>query len=142
MFDSKAILLDKVYGFLEVVAKTGRVETNGGAGATDNVGRPWQEVHRTLADSMKERLEPFRAEGSQDVQPHEIRGTYDECRFWAKISQRSTIDDDPRRSTGKVTFDLHNVGLTFIPGDRLAVMPLNAWSDVEVSPSFWASIRV
>lgn len=29
----------KVYGFLEVVAKTGRTETNGNAGATDNEGR-------------------------------------------------------------------------------------------------------
>ncbi|KAF8650910.1 hypothetical protein AX16_005035 [Volvariella volvacea WC 439] len=121
----------KVYGFLEVVAKTGRVETNGNAGATDTAGRPWQEVHRTLAESMKERLEPYRSEGSLDVAPQDIRGSYDECRFWAKIIDRSSIDDDPHRTTGKVTFDLRNVGLTSIPGDRLAVMPLNAWSDVE-----------
>ncbi|PVF96909.1 hypothetical protein CPB86DRAFT_708145 [Serendipita vermifera] len=121
----------KVYGFLEIVAKTGRVETNGGAGASDNIGRPWQTVHRTLADSMKERLEPYRRVGSLDVEPHEMRGTYDECRFLARIINRSSIDDDPHRSTGQVTFDLKNVGLTFIPGDRLAVMPLNAWADVE-----------
>ncbi|KAG8805281.1 hypothetical protein FRC17_005592, partial [Serendipita sp. 399] len=121
----------KVYGFLEIVAKTGRVETNGGAGSSDSIGRPWQTVHKTLADSMKERLEPYRRVGSLDVQPQEMRGTYDECRFLAKIIKRSTIDDDPYRSTGQVTFDLKNVGLTFIPGDRLAVMPLNAWEDVE-----------
>ncbi|KAK1218358.1 hypothetical protein PQX77_018956 [Marasmius sp. AFHP31] len=119
----------KVYGFLEVVAKTGRVETNGNAGASDNVGRPWQEVHRTLAESMKERLEPYRSKAVLDVEPHEMRGTYDECRFWAKITSRESIDDDPHRVTGKVTFDLKNVGLTFIPGDRLAIMPLNSWSD-------------
>jgi hypothetical protein len=81
---------------------------------------------------MKERLEPYRRVGSLDVEPHEMRGTYDECRFLAKIIKRSSIDDDPHRTTGQVTFDLKNVGLTFIPGDRLAVMPLNAWSDVEV----------
>ncbi|KAG8813411.1 hypothetical protein FRB91_002732 [Serendipita sp. 411] len=121
----------KVYGFLEIVAKTGRVETNGGAGSSDTLGRPWQMVHKTLADSMKERLEPYRRTGSLDVQPHEMRGTYDECRFLAKIIKRSAIDDDVHRSTGQVTFDLKNVGLTFIPGDRLAVMPLNSWLDVE-----------
>ncbi|CCA74881.1 related to nitric-oxide synthase, salivary gland [Serendipita indica DSM 11827] len=121
----------KVYGFLEIVAKTGRVETNGGAGSSDTVGRPWQTVHKTLADSMKERLEPYRGAESLDVQPQEMRGTYDECRFLAKIVKRTSIDDDPHRSTGQVTFDLENVGLTFIPGDRLAVMPLNSWSDVE-----------
>ncbi|KAG8776015.1 hypothetical protein FRC16_004643, partial [Serendipita sp. 398] len=80
---------------------------------------------------MKERLEPYRRTGSLDVQPHEMRGTYDECRFLAKIIKRSAIDDDVHRSTGQVTFDLKNVGLTFIPGDRLAVMPLNSWLDVE-----------
>ncbi|KAI3609884.1 sulfite reductase flavoprotein alpha-component [Moniliophthora roreri] len=121
----------KVYGFLEVVAKTGRVETNGGAGSTDEIGRPWQEVHRTLAASMKERLEPYRSKAVLDVEPHEMRGTYDECRFWAKITNRQNIDDDEKRTTGKVTFDLHNIGLTFIPGDRLAIMPMNSWSDIE-----------
>ncbi|KAL0577411.1 hypothetical protein V5O48_004576 [Marasmius crinis-equi] len=121
----------KVYGFLEVVAKTGRVETNGNAGATDTAGRPWQEVHKTLAESMKERLEPYRSKAVLDVEPHEMRGTYDECRFWTKIVKREAIDDDPHRVTGKVTFDLKNVGLTFIPGDRLALMPLNSWSDIE-----------
>ncbi|KAG7085882.1 hypothetical protein E1B28_003416 [Marasmius oreades] len=121
----------KVYGFLEVVAKTGRVETNGNAGAADAAGRPWQEVHRTLADSMKERLEPYRSKAVLDIEPHEMRGSYDECRFWAKIVKRESIDDDPNRATGKVTFDLKNVGLTFIPGDRLALMPMNSWNDIE-----------
>jgi hypothetical protein len=57
----------KVYGFLEVVAKTGRTETNGNAGAGDNAGRPWEEVHKTLSDSMKERLDPFRGAISKNV---------------------------------------------------------------------------
>ncbi|CAE6432420.1 unnamed protein product [Rhizoctonia solani] len=141
----------KVYGFLEVVAKTGRVETNGNAGAADAVGRPWQEVHRTLAASMLERLEPFRrgvpvAAGSaptsitsdkQEITPwmssapHEWRGTFEECRFRAWIVARNSIDDDDARSTGRVTIDLRDSGLNFAPGDRLAIMPLNSWRVVE-----------
>ncbi|KAF8712312.1 Indoleamine 2,3-dioxygenase, partial [Rhizoctonia solani] len=111
----------KVYGFLEVVAKTGRVETNGNAGAADTVGRPWQQVHRTLAASMLERLEPFRRgipvsggstsastiSNKQDIAPwmspapHEWRGTYKECRFRARVIARNSIDDDEVRSTGR-----------------------------------------
>ncbi|KAF8750893.1 Indoleamine 2,3-dioxygenase [Rhizoctonia solani] len=141
----------KVYGFLEVVAKTGRVETNGNAGAADTVGRPWQQVHRTLAASMLERLEPFRrgipvSDGStsastisnkQDIAPwmspapHEWRGTYEECRFRARVIARNSIDDDEDCSASKVTIGLHNSGLNFAPGDRLAIMPLNSWKVVE-----------
>ncbi|CAE6432523.1 unnamed protein product [Rhizoctonia solani] len=141
----------KVYGFLEVVAKTGRVETNGNAGAADTVGRPWQQVHKTLAASMLERLEPFRrgvpvATGSvptsvtsdkQEVvpwmsaAPHEWRGTFEECRFRGRIDTRNSIDDDESRSTGRVTIDLRDSGLNFAPGDRLAIMPLNSWRVVE-----------
>ncbi|KAF2261865.1 hypothetical protein CC78DRAFT_499454 [Lojkania enalia] len=114
----------KVYGFLEVVAKTGRTETNGNAGAGDGEGRPWEEVHRTLSDSMRERLDPYR--GEVKVQPHQMRGSFEECRFQARIMDRQTIDSDPNRSTGMITFDIQNTGITFQPGDRLAVMPINA----------------
>ena len=120
---------DKVYGFLEVVAKTGRSETNGNAGAIDSAGRPWEEVHRTLSDSMKERLEPFR--DTLVKKPHEMRGSFEECRFKARIINRTPIDQDPNRTTGMVTFDLQNSGITFQPGDRLAVMPLNSWEEVS-----------
>ncbi|KAF1959206.1 hypothetical protein CC80DRAFT_467607 [Byssothecium circinans] len=113
----------KVYGFLEVVAKTGRAETNGNAGGGDQEGRAWEEVHRTLSDSMKERLDPYR--GEVKVQPHQMRGSFEECRFQARILERQIIDQDPNRSTGMVTFDLHDTGITFQPGDRLAVMPCN-----------------
>lgn len=119
---------DKVYGFLEVVAKTGRTETNGNAGSGDNQGRPWEEVHKTLSDSMIERLEPFR--DSITRKPHEMRGCFEECRFKAKIERRSFIDNDPDRSTAKVTVDLLKSGITFGPGDRLAIMPLNSWKEV------------
>jgi sulfite reductase alpha subunit-like flavoprotein len=118
----------KVYGFLEVVAKTGRAETNGNAGAGDSEGRPWEEVHHTLSDSMKERLGPYR--GEVKVEPQQMRGSFEECRFQAKIVERQAIDHDPSRSTGMVTFDLTNTGITFQPGDRLAVMPINASHEV------------
>ncbi|KAB5589320.1 Nitrate reductase [NADPH] [Ceratobasidium theobromae] len=143
----------KVYGFLEVVAKTGRIGTNGNAstGATDIHSHPWQVVHRTLAASMLERLEPFRrgipiAAGAASTSivsnkqtvtpwvsasPHEWRGTFEECRFRARVVARNGIDDDESRSTGRVTIDLRNSGLNFAPGDRLAIMPLNAWKMVE-----------
>ena len=121
-------MVDKVYGFLEVVAKTGRSETNGNAGAGDNAGRPWEMVHKSLSESMKERLDPYRGTISQ--QPHEMRGSFEECRFKAPIINRQFIDSDPSRSTAMVTFDLHNTGITFMPGDRLAVMPINTWNEV------------
>ncbi|KAH7077016.1 hypothetical protein BKA63DRAFT_565377 [Paraphoma chrysanthemicola] len=119
----------KVYGFLEVVAKTGRSETNGNAGAGDSEGRPWEEVHHTLSDSMKERLGPYR--GEVKVEPQQMRGSFEECRFQAKILDRQLIDQDGKRATGMVTFDLSNTGITFQPGDRLAVMPMNAPHEVS-----------
>jgi sulfite reductase alpha subunit-like flavoprotein/predicted heme/steroid binding protein len=118
----------KVYGFLEVVAKTGRAETNGNAGAGDSEGRPWEEVHHTLSDSMKERLAPYR--GEVKVEPQQMRGSFEECRFQAKITDRQNIDHDSSRLTGMVTFDLTNTGITFQPGDRLAIMPVNASHEV------------
>ena len=119
----------KVYGFLEVVAKTGRSETNGNAGSSDDVGRPWEEVHKTLSDSMRERLEPYRGKVTQ--QPHELRGSFDECRYKARVISRSHVDSDPSRSTGMVTFGLEDTGITFQPGDRLAIMPVNGWYEVN-----------
>ncbi|KAF8536061.1 hypothetical protein BDD12DRAFT_935731 [Trichophaea hybrida] len=94
----------------------------------DNSGRPWEEVHRTLSDSMIERLDPFR--GSISLKPHEMRGCFEECRFMSRIIGRDFIDADKDRSTGKVTVDLRNTGVTFGPGDRLAIMPLNSWREV------------
>jgi sulfite reductase alpha subunit-like flavoprotein len=118
----------KVYGFLEVVAKTGRAETNGNSGAGDSEGRPWEEVHHTLSDSMKERLAPYR--GDVKVEPQQMRGSFEECRFQARILDRQTIDRDASRTTGMVTLDLADTGITFQPGDRLAVMPVNATYEV------------
>ncbi|KAF4341653.1 nitric-oxide synthase salivary gland [Fusarium beomiforme] len=116
----------KVFGILEVAAKTGRTATNGLSGAADAT-RPWEETHRQFSDAMKERLEPFR--GKVDQEPHSMRGTFEECRYMATIASCSPIDNDSSRSTAKVTLDIRDTGITFAPGDRVAVMPLNSWEE-------------
>lgn len=76
---------------------------------------------------MKERLEPFR--GARDIEPHEMRGTFEECRYRGRILGRNFVDADPQRSTAMVTLDIQETGITFQPGDRLAVMPMNSWTE-------------
>ncbi|KAI9164085.1 Cutinase transcription factor 1 beta [Paramyrothecium foliicola] len=116
----------KVFGILEVAGKTGRTETNGLSGAAD-MSRPWEETHRQFSEAMKERLEPYR--GSVQVEPHQMRGTFEECRYVSHVLSRASVDADPARSIAKVTLDLRNTGISFMPGDRLAVMPLNSWEE-------------
>ncbi|VBB80424.1 Putative Sulfite reductase, alpha subunit (flavoprotein) [Podospora comata] len=117
----------KVFGILEIASKTGRTETNGLSGAPDSNDKPWEETHKQFSAAMKERLEPFR--GKITIEPHEMRGTFEECRYKSRILSRSFVDNDPNRSIAMVTMDLHNTGITFQPGDRLAVMPLNSWAE-------------
>ncbi|GKT94549.1 sulfite reductase flavoprotein alpha-component [Colletotrichum tofieldiae] len=107
----------KVFGILEVASKTGRTETNGAS----------ELLTTRFSDAMKERLEPYR--GNIPVEPHELRGTFEECRYKSRILTRSFVDSDHERSIAMVTLDLHNTGITFQPGDRLAVMPLNSWEE-------------
>ncbi|KAI1496779.1 cytochrome b5-like Heme/Steroid binding domain-containing protein [Biscogniauxia marginata] len=116
----------KVFGILEVAAKTGRTETNGASGAADAT-RPWEETHKQFSDAMKERLEPYR--GALAVEPHQMRGTFEECRYVSRVLNRSAVDSDPSRSIALVTLDIQDTGITFMPGDRLAVMPLNSWEE-------------
>ncbi|KAH8880504.1 hypothetical protein GQ53DRAFT_669759 [Thozetella sp. PMI_491] len=116
----------KVFGILEVAAKTGRTETNGASGAGDAT-RPWEETHKQFSEAMKERLEPFR--GEITVEPHEMRGTFEECRYRSRVVSRDFVDTDPNRSIASVTLDIRNTGITWQPGDRLAVMPLNSWGE-------------
>ncbi|KAF5003677.1 hypothetical protein FDECE_9787 [Fusarium decemcellulare] len=116
----------KVFGILEIAAKTGRTATNGLSGAGDAT-RPWEETHRQFSDAMKERLEPYR--GKLAVEPHAMRGTFEECRYVSRVVGCSNIDNDPNRSTGLVSLDLKDTGITFMPGDRVAVMPLNSWEE-------------
>lgn len=116
-------------GILEVAGKTGRSETNGLSGAADAVGHPWEETHRQFSASMKERLEIFRSDTNLELEPHEVRGTYAECRYKARILARSIVDEDSSRTNALVTIDIKNTGITFQPGDRLAIMPLNSWEE-------------
>ncbi|KAK1759846.1 alpha subunit of putative sulfite reductase [Echria macrotheca] len=117
----------KVYGILEIASKTGRTETNGLSGSSDPNGKPWEETHKQFSEAMKERLEPYR--GDIVVEPNEMRGTFEECRYKSRVLGRSFVDTDPNRSITRVTLDLQNTGITFQPGDRLAVMPLNTWAE-------------
>ena len=122
------LTVDKVYGFLEVVVKTGRAETNSGSGAAKIQYRPWEEVHRSLGEAMKERRAPY---AEITAEPHETRGTFEECQFKGCIISRHSIDSDSSRRTGRVTIDVSNTGITFAPGDRLAIMPINNWREIE-----------
>ncbi|KAI8943332.1 hypothetical protein NX059_001349 [Plenodomus lindquistii] len=116
----------KVFGLLECASKTGRTETNGASGAGD-ASRPWEQTHKEFSEAMKERLEPFR--GARDLEPHQMRGTFEECRYRGRILSRNFVDTDPKRSIAMVTLDIQDTGITFQPGDRLAVMPMNSWTE-------------
>ena len=117
----------KVFGLLEVAGKTGRSETNGNSGSSEANARPWEETHAAFSESMKERLEPFR--GTLQVEPHQMRGTFAECRYKSTILSRTFVDNDPERATAKIMLDIQDTGITFQPGDRLSVMPLNSWTE-------------
>lgn len=67
--------------------------------------------------------------GTLSVEPHQMRGTFEECRYVTRVLSRSFVDSDPSRTIGLVTLDLQETGITFMPGDRLAVMPLNSWEE-------------
>lgn len=125
-YNGQELTVRPVFGILEVAGKSGRTETNGASGAAD-AGRPWEETHKQFSEAMKERLEPYRTDTS--VEPHAMRGTFEECRYKTRILERSFVDGDAKRSMARVTLDLVNTGITFQPGDRLAVMPLNSWME-------------
>ena len=77
---------------------------------------------------MKERLAPYKEIMKE---PHDIRGTFEECRFRARITELDHIDGDCERRTAKVGIDISNSGLTFSPGDRLMIMPKNNSNEVD-----------
>ncbi|KAG6363905.1 hypothetical protein INS49_009008 [Diaporthe citri] len=114
----------KVFGILEVAGKTGRTETNGASGAAD-AGRPWEETHKQFSEAVKERLEPYRTDVS--VEPHQMRGSSAECRYKARILGRSFVNNDADRGIAMVTLDIQDTGITFQPGDRLAVLATDEW---------------
>ncbi len=77
---------------------------------------------------MMERLSRY---GTVPREPHEIRGSFQECRIKARISSRHIIDQDASRRTAKITLDVTDTGVTFSPGDRVVIMPSNNWTDIE-----------
>lgn len=117
----------EVFGLLKVAGKTGRTEKKKKAqsGAPHAQGRPWEETHKAFSEAMKERLEPYR--GNLHVEPHQMRGTYAGCRYVSRILDRSFVDSDTERSIARITLDIQELGITFKPGDRQAIMPLNGW---------------
>ncbi|KAH8660905.1 sulfite reductase flavoprotein alpha-component [Tricladium varicosporioides] len=117
----------KVFGLLEVAGKTGRAETNGNSGSSEANARPWEETHQAFSEAMKERLEPYR--GNLHVEPHQMRGTFAECRYKSRVLSRTFVDSDPDRSIARVCLDIQETGITFQPGDRLAIMPHNSWME-------------
>jgi len=88
---------------------------------------------------MKERLEPYR--GNLGIEPHQMRGTFAECRFQATVLSRSFVDRDQNRSIARVELDIQDTGITFQPGDRLAVMPLNSWLEYVLPLSIAARLQ-
>ena len=62
---------------------------------------------------------------------HDSRGTFEECTHVARINSREFIDKDPSRRTAKVSIDISNAGITFEPGHRVAIMPMNNWAEVD-----------
>ncbi|KFY17160.1 hypothetical protein V492_00838 [Pseudogymnoascus sp. VKM F-4246] len=115
----------KVFGLLEIAGKTGRAETNGNSGSAEVNAKPHEETHKAFSDAMKERLEPHR--GNLHLEPNEMRGSFAECRYKSTVLSRSLVDSDPERSIARVIIDIQDTGITFQPGDRLAIMPLNSW---------------
>lgn len=100
----------KVFGLLECAGKSGRTDTNGASGAADAT-RPREQTYAEFSEAMKERLEPFR--GHRDIEPHEMRGTFEECRYRGRILNRNFVDADLKRSIAMVTLDIQETGITF-----------------------------
>lgn len=110
----------KVFGFLQLVFKSGRTSTNGGT--MDDAEQPWESVHGELQRSRLERLPGKRSEA--------CRGGVAECPFRARVLERSPISDEAVPRTTKVTLALPD-GLDWAPGDRLMVLPPNPDDDVN-----------
>lgn len=119
----------KVYGFLELAFKSGRTETNGHTMTADDRG--WEVVHDQFQKARMERMQIKyqRCEDSWCVPT--VRGTFLECPWSAKIKERNIIDKDDTGTTRKVTIDLEGTGITYLPGDRLTVLPENSPLDVQ-----------
>lgn len=116
----KSVPVRVVFGFLQLVFKSGRTSTNGGT--MDDAEQPWESVHAELQRSREERLQGKRAQ--------HCRGGAAECPFRARVLEAAPICADTGLRTAKVTLSLPD-GLDWTPGDRLMVLPPNPDADVE-----------
>ncbi|ETN45797.1 uncharacterized protein HMPREF1541_09630 [Cyphellophora europaea CBS 101466] len=98
----------------QLAAKTGHsVELTDGD-SNDSIAFPWQIDERNAMAHQSSR---------QD---------FEHCSTRARVTSRSRIDDDSDRENALVSLLVQEPhGLSFEPGDRLLVMPLNPWSEVE-----------
>ena len=119
----------KVYGFLELGFKTGRTSTNGGTLKAERRG--WEVVHDILGKARIDRLSAWRQFSDITSPSDEIRGTFHECPFEARIKERIRITGDELSTTRRVVIDLKGTGITYLPGDRLAILPENPSSNVN-----------
>eukprot|EP00736_Rhodelphis_marinus_P010532 Rmarinus@m.4439 len=111
----------KTYGFIELVMKTGRTKTNGGALTGSN---SWDALHAELEKSRVERFETYYGSDGKTVSAND-RGTYCECPFAATVVSRESIDQDPNGTVRKVVLSIRGSGMTYDPGDRIALLPTN-----------------
>jgi sulfite reductase alpha subunit-like flavoprotein len=58
-----------------------------------------------------------------------MRGSFADCRYKSRVLNRSFVDMDTTRAIAMVTLHIQETGITFQPGDRLAIMPLNSWME-------------
>jgi len=100
----------KVYGFLDIGFKVGRnVTITGFTGLFKD--RTWDAVDDELADAKQERVFDFpQSSHFADIKSIDI----------------TNIDGDTTKWVKRVTLDLSNTGLRYVPGDRCAVLPENS----------------
>ena len=151
----------KVYGFLTLVFKAGRSATNGKTMEAE--GNGWEVVHQQLDISRNERFVlpgvPENEDGATAPAPSStsevlLPAPYsdDPLARWqalerqqmeffgrtfcsARITRRESICSDPERRTARVVLTLTTKGLTYVPGDRLMISPLNMAGEVAAAVS-------
>jgi len=97
----------KVYGFIQVAFKVGRPATASGiAGAFRD--KAWRQTTTHLEDAREERYVEL------SHQP-----------VVARLAGRTLAGEGSTGPVQRVRFDVHATGLTYRPGDRLAVLPRN-----------------
>jgi len=98
----------KVYGFLDLSFKAGRVKTLGGVSG-EYSERVWDKMADELDDSRVERY-----------------GKYPEAGHIVTIKRVETLRDDNQYGVRRIVFDLEGTGIRYQAGDRCAILPENS----------------